>query len=121
MIVSEAGAAALAAAALDETPKRILAVLEAASELGWTQGRVSLCVRLSRPGDMPDRAGNVALPFYVTWTLDGFTPKTGRPSWHFAGARASNGQALNEADIMVYLEDPSVIHPEPPPEGKDSD
>jgi hypothetical protein len=106
----------LVAEALDRLPGRILKVLEEAGELGWTTGKVSLCVRLSKPDDIPDRAGVVALPFYCTWTLDGFTPKTGKPSWHFLSAAASNGQPLSEGDILTYLEDPSVIRPEPPEE-----
>jgi hypothetical protein len=49
---------------------------------------------------------------FVRWDLH--RTEAGRLSWRFAGARASNGQALNFGDILVYLEDPSVIHPEPP-------
>lgn len=105
--------AELAQEALDNTTPRMLKVLKAAEELGWTAGVTSVTVRLSRPDDKPDRTGAVALPFYATWVLKGWTP-TGRPSWSFMGARASNGQALSEADIMTYLEDPSVIYPEPP-------
>lgn len=105
----------LTESALDQLPARIIKVLEAADEQGWTQGKVSLCVRLSKPDDIPDRAGVVALPFYVTWTLDGFTPK-GKPSWHFAGAAAKNLQQLSEGDVLTYLEDPSVIYPEAPAE-----
>lgn len=54
-----------------------------------------------------------ALPFFATWLLKGWT-KGGKGSWSFDCARASNGQALSEDDILTYLNDPSVIYPEPP-------
>jgi hypothetical protein len=103
----------LAQEALDNPTSRMLKVLAAAEEEGWTVGRISLAVRLSGPDDKPDRIGEVALPFYAIWELTGWTPK-GRPSWHFLNARAKNGQPLSEGDILTYLEDPSVIYPEPP-------
>lgn len=97
--------------ALDNPSKRILKVLNEAEELGWTTGVVSVCVRLSKPDDKPDRIGEVAFPFYATWILKGWTP-TGKPSWSFQGSRASNGQALSEADILLYLKSPEIIHPD---------
>ena len=105
----------LVSQALDEPTKRALKVVEKAEELGWTVGKVSLCVRLSKPGDTPDRVGAVALPMYATWTCDGRT-KTGRLSWHFDGAAARNLQQLSEDDIPIYLEHPEVIYPEAPEE-----
>jgi hypothetical protein len=97
--------------ALDNPTPRMLKVLAEAEEQGWTQGRISVCVRLSKPEDKPDRAGNVALPFYATWELVGWTP-TGKPSWRFLNAAASNLQPLSEGDILTYLADPEVIHPD---------
>ena len=137
--------------ALDNPSKRILKVLSAAEEQGWTTGVVSVCVRLSR-GDVVAAARKAtkadlrckachettpvdgrticpacrslgrtavaeeapaeeALPFYATWIMKGWTEK-GSPSWSFMGSRASNGQALSEADILVYLANPDVIHPD---------
>jgi hypothetical protein len=102
--------------ALTHPTPRMHKVLQAAEEMGWTVGKVSLAVRLSKPDDKAEpRSGAVALPFYATWELTGWTQK-GKPSWHFLGARAKNGQPLSEGDIMAYLEDPSVIYPEPPSE-----
>lgn len=105
--------AELTSEALDNPTPRMLKVISAAEEEGWTAGRITLAVRLSRPEDKPDRAGVVALPFYAIWELTGWTEK-GRPSWHFLGAKAKNGQALSEQDILLYLESPEVIYPEPP-------
>jgi hypothetical protein len=133
----------LAEEALDNPTPRILKALTEAEERGWTIGKVTTVVRLSKPsgprqencpgcGTARLTAGRPicqacrtlgrkaepvidydGLPFYATWELTGWTPK-GKPSWHFAGAQAANGQRLNERDIFTYLEDPSVIYPEPP-------
>lgn len=98
--------------ALDNPTTRALNVIDAAETKGWTVGKVTIAVRLSKPDDQPDAAGQVAQPFFAVWELAGRTPK-GRPSWRFQGARAANGQALSERDIPAYLEDPSVIWPDP--------
>lgn len=104
----------LTAEALDNPTKRALKVIDTAEELGWTAGRISLSVRLSKPDDKPEpRDQAVALPFYATWELRGWTP-TGKPSWTYLGARAKNSQPLSEGDILAYLADPSLIYPEPP-------
>lgn len=85
-------------------------ILEAAEANGWSENGVStLVIRLSKPADP------LAKPFFLRWDLAGRT-KAGKPSWRFAGARASNGQPLNLGDALVYLEDTSVIYPEPPEE-----
>lgn len=84
---------------------RALKVLAKAEEEGWTLNPVcSLVLRLTRED---------ALPFFARWDLT-VAPETGKKSWRFQGARAMNGQPLNYNDISVYLEDPSVIYPEPP-------
>lgn len=84
---------------------RALKVLAKAKEEGWTKNpHCSLVLRLTRED---------ALPFYARWDLT-FDKETGKKSWRFQGARAVNGQPLNYNDIGTYLEDPSVIYPEPP-------
>lgn len=84
-------------------PARVLKVLDAADENGWTENPyISLVVRLTRED---------AIPFFARWDLVGSEDKR---SWRFQGARAANGQKLNYNDIFIYLEDPSVIYPEPP-------
>jgi hypothetical protein len=83
-------------------------ILETAEANGWSEnGATTLVIRLSKPGDP------LAKPFYMKWDLAGRTAK-GKPSWRFQGSRAANGQPLNLSDALVYLSDPSVIHPEPP-------
>jgi hypothetical protein len=103
----------LTAEALDNPTARALKVIAAAEEQGWTTGRISLSVRLSRPDDKPGRDDAVAYPFYATWELRGWTPK-GRPSWGFKSACTAALQPLSEGDILAYLADPSVVLPEPP-------
>jgi len=111
----------LVSEALDNPTQRALKVIDQAEELGWTVGKVSLCVRLSKPEDTPGpRTGALALPFYATWTCDGRTP-TGRLSWHFDGAAAKNLQSLSEDDIAVYLAHPEVIYPQPPEETEEEE
>lgn len=96
--------------ALDAPVQRALNIIDQAEELGWTVGKVSLCVRLSKPED------GLALPFYATFVVNGRTPKTGKVSWSFFGAMAKNNQPLSEDDIAIYLANPEVIWPEPPEE-----
>jgi len=99
---------------LDEPlPVRVRKVLDTAVEYDWCHNPVvSLTIRLTRLGDdVRHPAEMPALPFFATWTLD---TRGDKRSWRFAGARAKNGQALSYGDIFTYLEDPSVIYPEPP-------
>jgi hypothetical protein len=92
---------------------RAMKILDQARELGWTENPYcSLVIRLARPGD------ELALPFFARWDLS-VHPETGKKSWRFAGARAANGQPLAYNDIKTYLEDPSVIYPEPPSDPED--
>ena len=85
-------------------------ILETAEANGWSEnGATTLVIRLSKPADP------LAKPFFLKWELAGRT-KAGKPSWRFQGARANNGQPLNLGDALIYLEDSSVVHPEPPEE-----
>lgn len=91
-------------------PPNVQKILDAAEDNGWSQNPyISLVLRLAKPEDP------MAKPFFMKWELAGRTPK-GKLSWRFAGARASNGQPLTIEDALVYLEDPSVIYPDPPAE-----
>ena len=91
----------------EPTPARAIKILDQARDLGWRENPFcSFAVRLER-GD--------GLPFYAVWHLS-HNPETGKRSWRFASARAQNGQPLTFGDIKTYLEDPSVIYPEPPDE-----
>lgn len=93
----------------EELPSRIRKVLDKANDEGWWENPyVSLVLRLTKE--------EPALPFFARWDLH--SDPSGKRSWRFHGARASNGQALNYSDIFVYLEDPSVIYPEPPEGGE---
>jgi hypothetical protein len=103
----------LAEEALDNPTKRMLKVIDAAEEQGWTVGRITLAVRLSKPDDKPGRDEAVAYPFYACWELRGWTP-TGKPSWTFRNACTAVLQPLSEGDILAYLADPSLVLPEPP-------
>src|SRR5262249_51124734 len=103
--------------ALDNPTPRMLKVIAAAEEQGWTTGRISVCVRLSKPDDKPERDDSVAFPFYATWELTGWTP-TGKPSWHFKSAGTAALQPLSQTDVLAYLADPTLALPEPPPEGE---
>jgi hypothetical protein len=88
----------------DPSAAKALKVLARAKELGWHENPyTSLVIRLGKEG---------AEPFFARWDL-GVT-SSGKPSWRFQGARAANGQALNYNDVLIYLEDPDVIYPEPP-------
>jgi hypothetical protein len=93
--------------ALGPIPPRVLRLLETAQEHGWQEGKAGTTVvmRLHKPSDI------AAIPFYVSWLL---TVKDGKRSWRFQGSRAANGQPLAWNDIKTYLQDPSVIYPEPP-------
>jgi hypothetical protein len=85
---------------------RAVSILETAKDLGWTENpSCSFVIRLTRDD---------AKPFYARWDLG--VSETGKKSWRFQGARAINGQPLAFGDIKTYLEDPSVIYPEPPDE-----
>jgi hypothetical protein len=91
----------------EDLPTRVQKILDKSMEEGWWENPyVSLVVRLTK---------EEALPFFARWDLH--SDPSGKRSWRFHGARAVNGQALNYSDIFLYLEDPTVIHPEPPPEG----
>jgi hypothetical protein len=93
----------------DPTAAKALKLLAKAKELGWAENPfTSLVIRLNKEG---------AEPFFIRWDLGVGT--NGKPSWRFAGARAHNNQALNYNDALIYLEDPSVIYPEPPSEGEE--
>lgn len=85
---------------------RALKLLAKAKENGWHENPfTSLVIRLDKED---------AEPFFMTWHLG--VGSNGKPSWRFQGGRAKNGQALNLNDALLYLEDPSVIYPEPPKE-----
>lgn len=91
-------------------PKNAQKILEAAEANEWVENPyVSLVLRLAKPKDA------LAKPFFMKWELAGRTP-TGKLSWRFAGARASNGQPMTIEDALIYLEDTTVIYPEPPKE-----
>lgn len=110
---------AVTQAALNEpVPPAVQKILDAAAEHGWSENPcVSLVVRLAKPEDRAikrKRGERLALPFYMTWELAGETPTTKQRSWNFTGARAANGQELTLKDCLVYLQDPAVIHPDPP-------
>ena len=96
-----------AESALGPIPPRVLRLLEAAEAEGWQESKAGTTVvmRLCKPDDI------AALPFYVSWLLD---LKDGKRAWRFQGARAANGQPLAWNDIKTYLNDPTVIYPEPP-------
>ena len=86
---------------------RAIKILDTALELGWTENPfASLVIRLNRPD---------AKPFFARWDLS-HNPETGKRSWRFKHAWASNTQPLAFGDIKTYLEDPSVIEPEMPDE-----
>lgn len=94
----------------EPTASRALRILDLAYEEGWdTNPACSFVIRLTRED---------AIPFFARWDL-AFNVETGKRSWKFAGARAANGQPLNFNDIKVYLQDPDVIHPEPPTSPED--
>lgn len=91
----------------EPTAARAIKILDQARELGWTDNPfASFTVRLTRDD---------GLPFFATWHMS-HNPETAKRSWRFAGARASNGQALAYNDIKTYLNDPRVIEPEMPDE-----
>jgi hypothetical protein len=94
----------------EPTASRALKLLDYAYEQGWELNpNASFVMRLTRDD---------ALPFFIRYDL-AFNVETGKRSWRFAGARAQNGQPLNYNDIKIYLEDPDVIHPEPPTSPED--
>jgi len=101
--------------ALEALPVNVKRILQAAEDNGWTEyPSTTLVVRLRKAEDVPEvRAKAVALPFYLSWELTGRT-KAGKPSWTFRKAYARNGQEMNLEDALLYLEDESVIYPEPP-------
>lgn len=91
----------------EPTPARAIRILDQAAELGWTENPYcSFVIRLTRED---------AKPFYARWDMS-HNPETGKRSWRFAHAQASNGQRLAFRDIQTYLEDPRVIEPFPPDE-----
>jgi hypothetical protein len=88
----------------EPTAAKAVKLLRAAAENGWTENPYcSLVLRLQHPD---------GLPMFVRWNFvlsDG-----GKPSWRFAGARASNGQAMTLSDVAMVIEHPELIFPEPP-------
>lgn len=91
----------------EPTCSRAVFILETAKRLGWRENPYcSFVIRLTRDD---------AIPFYARWDLS-FSPETGKRTWRFTHAQAANGQKLAYGDIKIYLNDPTVIHPEPPEE-----
>lgn len=89
---------------------RAFAILDLAEANGWVLNPfASFTIRLTRED---------GLPFFATWHVS-FNAETGKRSYRFASARASNAQPLNFNDIKIYLTDPSVIFPEPPTSPED--
>ena len=88
---------------------RAFGILDMAKEYGWTENPfTSLVIRLTHPDGRP---------FFARWDLS--ITEAGKRSWRFQGARAVNGQALNYNDVKLYLQDPTVIEPEPPTSPED--
>jgi hypothetical protein len=96
---------------LGPLPPRVVKLLKSAVDNGWEANApgITFRVRLTKPDD------DLALPFFIGWDLY-LNPETAKWSWRFSGARAKNGQPMNFNDVFTYLEDPSVIYPEPPEE-----
>lgn len=93
----------------DSTAKRAFAILDMAREHGWTDNPfTSLVIRLTHPEGRP---------FFARWDLT--VSDEGKRSWRFQGARANNGQPLNFNDVKLYLQDPTVVEPEPPTSPED--
>lgn len=88
---------------------RVRKILDTAEANGWQPSYHSFAVRFSKPDDP------LARPWFARWDLH--KSPDGKRSWRFAGARASNGQALGYSDVLVYIQDSSVIYPEPPGSG----
>jgi hypothetical protein len=99
------------AAELEEGPTgKALKVLELAKEHGWYENpHHSFVIRFTRDD---------AQPIFARWDV-GVTA-TGRISYRFQGARAMNGQPMNYNDLLIALEDPEVLYPEPPGEEGES-
>ena len=94
----------------EPTPARAISILETAKELGWRENPYSsFVIRLTRDD---------GLPFFARWDMS-FNPETGKRSWRFHSAYASNTQPLAYGDIKLYLSDPSLIYPEPPSDPED--
>lgn len=101
---------------LDEGPTvpKALKVLELAKANGWYENPFhSFVIRLDRDD---------AQPIFARWDV-GLTA-SGKISYRFQGARAFNGQPMNYNDLLIALENPEVLLPEPPAdlqEGEETD
>lgn len=93
----------------EPSPARAIKLLDTAAELGWTENpAASFVIRLTHPEGRP---------FFARWDLS--VQESGKRSWRFQGARANNGQPLNYNDVKLYLQDPTVIEPDPPTSPED--
>lgn len=87
-------------------PMRIRTVMDLAHDNGWRHTFTSLVTRWS-----PEMGDQYGVPWYSSW----YVVKTEKGwSYRFHNARAANFQKLTFGDLKIYLENPEVIHPEPP-------
>lgn len=90
----------------DSLAPKALKVLTLAKENGWYENPYhSFVIRLNRED---------AQPIFARWDV-GVTA-SGKISYRFQGARAANGQPMNYNDLLIALENPDVLLPEPPAE-----
>jgi hypothetical protein len=92
----------LTADVLDNPTPRALKVIKEAEAQGWTIGKISLRISMTKPAD------EMAVPLYAAWDCSGRT-REGKVSWHFSSAATANLMELSEDDLITYLKDPSVI------------
>jgi hypothetical protein len=95
----------LAADLTKDLPLTARKVIDAALANGWELNPpgMTVALRLNHPTD------SLAQPVYITWHV-GRTPK-GAMSFKFSSCGTQGLVRLTGADLLQYLEDPTVIYP----------
>lgn len=97
----------LAADVSKDLPAQVRKVIDTAIAQGWELNKpgMTLCLRLNHLTD------ELAQPVYISWVV-GRTP-TGKQSFKFMSCGTKGLVPLSGADLLVYLEDPTVIYTTP--------
>ena len=88
-----------------DLPFQVRKTIDTAIEAGWQLNGpgMTLALRLNHPTD------DLAQPVYITWVV-GRTPK-GNLSFRFDSCGTRGLVPLSGADLLEYLDDPTVIYP----------
>lgn len=95
----------LAEALTKDLPISARKVIDKALECGWELNKpgMTVALRLNHPSD------ELAQPVYITWVVG--RTAAGKISFRFDSCGTKGMVPLKPADLLEYLEDPTVIYP----------